>query len=112
MHDMRRKIHYDFPCFVASFISLFILVAGLRFPFPRNSRARVKFFTSRGNSAVFRGIHVPVYIRYMPVYIRQNTQIYGKYRGFGVLLGLLGGVVPLCSLCPLRVAFCVVRASF
>ena len=50
---------------------------------------------------------MPVYIRYMPVYIRQNTQIYGKYRGFGVLLGLLGGVVPLCSLCPLRVAFCV-----
>jgi len=27
MHDLRRKIiHYDFPCFVASFISLFILV--------------------------------------------------------------------------------------
>ena len=51
-------------------------------------------------------------MRYMPVYIRHNTQIYGKYRGFGVLLGLLGGVVPLCSLCPLRVAFCVVRASF
>jgi len=84
----------------------------LRFTSTRNSRARVKFFTSRGNSAVFRGIHVPVYIRYMPVYIRQNTQIYGKYRGFGELLGLLGGVVPLCSLCPLRVVFCVVRASF
>jgi len=27
MHDSRRKKkHYDFPCFVASFISLFILV--------------------------------------------------------------------------------------
>ena len=27
MHDLRRKkIHYDFPCFMASFISLFILV--------------------------------------------------------------------------------------
>ena len=27
-------------------------------------------------------------------------------------MGLLGGVVPLCSLCPLHVVFCVVRASF
>ena len=27
MHDLRRKkYYYDFPCFVASFISLFILV--------------------------------------------------------------------------------------
>jgi len=26
MHDLRTKIHCDFPCFVAFFISLFILV--------------------------------------------------------------------------------------
>jgi len=45
-----------------------LLCPGLRFPFPRNARARVKLFTLRGNSAVFRGIHVPAYIRYLPVY--------------------------------------------
>ena len=44
----------------------------------------------------------------VPVY----TQIYGKYRGFGVRLGLLGGVVPLCLLYHFCAVFCVVRASF
>jgi len=35
MHDLRRKYHHDFPCYVASFISLFILVGLARLAAPR-----------------------------------------------------------------------------
>ena len=40
-----EKIHYDFPCFVASFISLFILVAtsGARLAAPRWVKASYRW---------------------------------------------------------------------
>ena len=59
MGNLLVMYNYNHTCLVSSYFS-----AGLRFPFPRNSRAMAKKFTSRGISAgfprVFRAVVIKV----------------------------------------------------